>query len=177
MFVSCPVDSKIVVSRAAAKSCFFPVFFVCVWKWWNKKGKIFFLQKWKKKEFPVDINILTWPRKQHFFKGWPNIKKTPTLGYAAGPRRKPWSCVVVGRDEQIGEHDELVVRELLLVVLPVVVVCAAEIRQRFLHRQLQERKDALHLVVHFLISYHPCLRLMLWLTKALKSRRGRGLNT
>lgn len=37
-------------------------------------------------------------------------------------------CVVAGRHEEIGEDKQLVIRELLLVLLPVVMVCPSEIR-------------------------------------------------
>ena len=44
--------------------------------------------------------------------------------------------VVAGRHQQVGEHQQLVVGEALAVLLPVIVVRAAELRQRLLHRHL-----------------------------------------
>lgn len=47
------------------------------------------------------------------------------------------SGVVTGGDQQVGQHQQLVVCELLLMLLPVVVVRPPEVRQRFLHGHLE----------------------------------------
>lgn len=50
------------------------------------------------------------------------------------PRRN--LCIIAGWNQEVSEHQELVIRELLLVLLPVVVVGPPEIGQRFLHSHL-----------------------------------------
>lgn len=47
------------------------------------------------------------------------------------------SGVVTGGDQQVGQHQQLVVCKLLLMLLPVVVVRPPEVRQRFLHGHLE----------------------------------------
>lgn len=47
------------------------------------------------------------------------------------------SGVVAGGDQQVGQHQQLVVCELLLMLLPVVVVRPPEVGQRFLHGHLE----------------------------------------
>lgn len=47
------------------------------------------------------------------------------------------SGVVTGGDQQVGQHQQLVVCELLLMLLPVVVVRPPEVGQRFLHGHLE----------------------------------------
>jgi hypothetical protein len=51
---------------------------------------------------------------------------------------KEHSGVVRRRDEEVGEGAQLVVRELLLVVTPVVVMRALKVAQASLHSQLYE---------------------------------------
>lgn len=47
------------------------------------------------------------------------------------------SGVVTGGDQQVGQHQQLVVCELLLMLLPVVVVRPPEVGQRLLHGHLE----------------------------------------
>ena len=49
--------------------------------------------------------------------------------------------VVTRGDEEVGEHCELVIREHLFVVLPIVVVSAFELRQRRLHGYLNNNNN------------------------------------
>lgn len=48
--------------------------------------------------------------------------------------------VVTGGDQQICEHQQLVICELLLVFLPVIMMSATEIRQGFLHSHLEKQQ-------------------------------------
>ena len=50
---------------------------------------------------------------------------------------KLWSGIVVGRNEQVGEHHQLIISKHLLVIMPVVVVGAPEVWQGLFHRHLQ----------------------------------------
>ena len=48
--------------------------------------------------------------------------------------------IVAGGHQQVSQHQQLVISELLFVLLPVVMVSPAEVRQSLLHRHLQERE-------------------------------------
>lgn len=50
-------------------------------------------------------------------------------------------CIVAGWNQEVSEHQELVICELLLVLLPVVVVGPPEIGERFLHSHLPAQWD------------------------------------
>lgn len=52
--------------------------------------------------------------------------------------------VVTGRDQQVCEHEQLVVSEALPMSLPVVMVSASELRQGLLHRHLIGRSPNIH---------------------------------
>lgn len=57
-------------------------------------------------------------------------------------------CIVAGGHQEVGQHEQLVVRELLFVLLPVVVVGPPEIRQRLFHSHLQGRQSVLFSVTY-----------------------------
>ncbi len=48
--------------------------------------------------------------------------------------------VVAGRDEEVGEHRQLVLGELELVILPIVLVGALELLQSLLHTRLKKKE-------------------------------------
>ena len=50
---------------------------------------------------------------------------------------KLWSGIVVGRNEQVSEHHQLIISKHLLVIMPVVVVGAPEVWQGLFHCHLQ----------------------------------------
>lgn len=59
--------------------------------------------------------------------------------------------VVTGGDQQICEHQQLVICELLLVFLPVIMMSATEIRQGFLHSHLE--KQQIYIYIKDLVSH------------------------